>query len=284
MMNRQKTTRLTLFFFVTYSAVYGQIQVIHSPVSRSDIQFGAYSKRFTDPLSFTNNQAALASPGKAGVGVYSEERFLLRDLRTSGIAVSLPGYHGGLGLQMIYFGSGDYDEAQFGFAYARLLGAAVSLGVQFNYYSVHISGYGNTGTVSAAIGVLFHPSDKVHIGFQVNNPAGARFRNSREKLATVIRAGIGYEISGQLLSGMEIIKEENKPVNVQAGFHYAFAKKVFLKVGVSSSAAAPFCGAGLFWDDFRLDIHVSYQYQPGLTPGFQLVYYFKNEREKQQAL
>ncbi len=269
---RKKLLQLALFLLnINWCAA----QIIHSPIKANYIQTGAYSNNFTDAFSFTNNQAALISQKETSAGIYSERRFSLQELSNYTAAIAIPTNAGGFGIQTNYFGFSDYNESQIGIAYAKKLGRFINIGVQFNYYSIHISEYGNANTTNFEIGFIIHPTEKITAGFHVYNPIGGDFgKNTNEKLASIYNAGLGYEASSQVFISAEIIKEENKPVNVNAGLQYIFAKQFFARMGIVTESTSPYIGFGLHWKEFRLDATVSYHPQLGFTPGLLFIYDF----------
>jgi hypothetical protein len=272
---RKKLLQLALFLLIIDRC---EAQIIHSPVRANYIQIGAYSNNFTDAFSFINNQAALISQKQISAGVYSERRFSLQELSNYTLAIAVPTDVGGFGLQANYFGFSDYNESQLGIAYAKKLGQLISIGVQFNYYAIHISEYGNTSAVNFETGFIIHPTEKIAIGFHVYNPVGGNFgKNINEKLASIYNIGVGYEASQQVFVSAEIIKEENKPVNVNAGLQYVFAKQFFARAGIITESTSPYFGFGLHWAAFRIDATVSYHQQLGFTPGFLIIYEFKKK-------
>jgi hypothetical protein len=251
-------------------------QIVHSPVRAHYVQLGTYSKEFCDVFSFTNNQAALSALKTACAGVYGEQRFLLKEASMYSMAVAVPAAGGCFGLQANFFGFSDYNESQIGMAYGKHLGKMADIGVQFNYYDVRITGYGSTEAVNFEVGAIFHLSEKFHLGLHAYNPVGGKFRkNTTEKLASVYALGAGYDASKQVFITAEIIKEENKPVSINAGLQYVFAKQFFARTGIESEPSSPYAGVGLLWNLFRLDVSVSYHLQLGFTPGMVLIYYFK---------
>jgi hypothetical protein len=256
----------------------GHAQTVHSPIEAHYVQLGTYSKQFCDVFSFTNNQAALSYLKTASAGVYGEQRFLLKETSMYSLAIALPAAGGGFGFQANYFGFSDYNESALGIAYGKHLGKMADIGAQFNYYNVRIAGYGSAGTVNFEAGAIFHLSEKFHLGLHVYNPVGGRFgKNTDEKLASIYTMGTGYEASKQAFISMEIIKEENKPVNISAGLQYVFAKQFFARAGIESGPSSFYAGIGLLWDVFRLDIAVSYHPQLGFAPLMVLVYHFNKE-------
>jgi len=263
-------------------SLQGTAQAVHSPVRAHYVQLGTYSKEFCDVFSFTNNQAALSSIKTASAGVYGEQRFSLKEASMYSLAFSLPTVAGGFGLQTDYFGYSDYNESQSGIAYGKHLGKFADIGVQFNYYNVRIAGYGNAGTVNFEAGAIFHLSEHFHFGLHAYNPVGGKFgKNAAEKLASVYTIGAGYEASKLVFISAEIIKEENKPVNINAGLQYVFAKQFFARAGIESEPSSLYAGVGFSWNLFRLDISANYHTQLGFTPGMLLIYYF-NKKENQK--
>ena len=273
--------RLYLLFLLLPLVKFLQAQTAHVPVSASDFRLTAYGKRFTDPLSFTANQASLISINSGGAALYSEQRFLTEGLNLSEVDISLPGKVEGFGLQVSYFGITEYHESQFGLAYARSLGKEISLGIQFNYAAFHAAGYKSENMLVAQAGALFYPAPGVCMGFQVYVPAGVSLgKDKNEQMGSRYRGGIGYEMSDQMLAVLEIGKEENRPLDVRVGIQYAFNRQLFLKTSFSTGVLSPSGGAGLAWKNMRLDIAVCYHAQLGFTPCLTAICSFINTKEK----
>jgi len=250
-------------------------QIVHSPVRAHYVHATTYSKAFADAFSFTDNQAELSSYQSINIAVYSEQRFLLKETSLYSLAVTFPFSSGGMGLQANYFGYSDYNESEIGIAYGKVLGKMVDIGVQFNYYHVLIANYGSMSTVNFELASMFHVTERIHLGIHAYNPVGGKFgKATGEKLASLYNIGLGYEASKQVFVSAEIAKEENKTVNVNAVLQYIFAKQFFARAGVETQTASPYAGIGLLWNNFRIDIAVSYHPQLGFTPGFLMMYQF----------
>jgi len=205
----------------------------------------------------------------------------LEELNFYLFALSFPAVSGAIGMQMNYFGFAGYNESKLGIAYGKRLGKIVDIGIQFNYNLFHISGYGNTGIINEEVGILFHPDEKINIGLHVYDPFGGAFKkNIGERLASEYQFGIGYEASQQVCVHVEIIKEENKPVYVNTGLQYIFSKQFFAGMGIETSTAAPYGGAGLRWRNLRIDLTVSYHLQLGFTPGLAVFLESKNKKQE----
>lgn len=269
-----------LLLLIIASAITCSGQHLRRPVAVPYTGLGAYSINHADVFSFTANQASLAQLKNAGIAVYGERRFLLSELNNYTAAAGLPTQSGNFGLKAGYYGFTDYNETQLGLAYGRKLGSKMDIGAQFNYNGIHIAGYGNATAISFEIGTVLHLTDKLHAGIHVNNPVGGKFgKEQEEKLSSVYTAGIGYEASDKFFISAEIIKEEDQPVNVNAGLQYKFLPQLLARVGMSTATSTGWTGIGLSWKSFRVDITAAYHPELGITPGLLLLFNFKKSEK-----
>ncbi|HMP88425.1 MAG TPA: hypothetical protein PKE63_14190 [Lacibacter sp.] len=251
-------------------------QTIRQPLVSTYPAMGAYSRNKVDAFSFIINPAALANLKQAGAGVYAERRFLLSALTQYTAAAGMTTSSGNFGLQADYFGSTNYNETQLGLGYARSLGSKVDVGVKFNYYNLRIPAYLTASTFHFEAGVVMHLSEQMHAAFSVYNPVGGVInKTADEKIASVYRGGLGYEVSDRFFIMAEVIKEERKNVGLNAGFEYTVARQLLLRGGVNTVTAQPFFGAGLRMGTLRVDLASYWHPQLGVTPALMLLFDFK---------
>ncbi len=273
-------TRILLFalFIISFNQLWAQS--LRYSLAQPYISLSAYSVQQNDALSFTGNQAALATTKYAGIGVFGEQRFMLKETSAYTLAAAVPTRLGNFGIQINYAGFKNFRENKIGLAYARKLGKLVDVGVQFNYYGYSIPSYGKASAINFEIGAMFHLTDKLNAGIHVYNPVGGRLgKNSQEKIASAYKIGLGYDASDKFFISSEIIKEEDKAMNVIAGLQYQFAKQFFAKAGFVSESASFYAGAGVGWKNLRLDISSSYHPQLGFSPGILFIMHFKSKAE-----
>ncbi|MES2850756.1 MAG: hypothetical protein V4685_16980, partial [Bacteroidota bacterium] len=132
-------------------------------------------------------------------------------------------------------------------------------------------------TINFEIGALVHLTDKLNAGLHVYNPVGGKFSKTDEKLTSAYKVGLGYDASEKFFISAELVKEEDFPVNMNAGFQYQFAKQFFARGGISSANSVAYGGLGLSWSNLRLDISASYHQQLGVSPGLLLIYNLKSK-------
>lgn len=255
-------------------------QSLRYSLAQPYISLSAYSQKQNDPLSFTGNQAALTRTKHAGIGVFGERRFMLKETSVYTLASSLPTRLGNFGIYVNYAGFKNFRENKIGLAYARTLGKLIDVGVQFNYYGYSISTYGKASAINFEIGAIMHLTDKLNAGVHVYSPVGGKLgKNREEKIASAYKAGLGYDASERFFISTEIIKEEDKAINVIAGLQYRFAKQFFARAGFISESTTAYAGAGIAWKNMRLDITTSYHPQLGFSPGILLILDFKKKDE-----
>jgi len=269
--------RNTTFYSIVFLLILSvplSAQSLRQPVSAVYLGLGAYSTQQNDVFSFTNNQAALAQVKNAGVGVYGERRFLLTETSVYSAALAIPTGMGNFGVSVKYLGFKNFNENQFGLAYGRSLGKKVDIGVQFNYYGYRVPTYNSANTVNVEIGALVHLTDQLNVGVHVYNPIGGKFSKTDEKLTSAYKVGLGYDASDKFFISTELVKEEDYPINLNAGFQYQFAGQFFARAGIASATSVSYAGVGLAWNNFRLDISGSYHPQLGVSPGLLLLMNF----------
>lgn len=258
-----------------------QAQTLKRPVAAGFAGTLAYSKQHADALSGIANQASMAGAGHFRAALYAEKRYLLREWQQMQLAAGMPLAFGQMGVHLMYSGSSGYQETQAGLAYARHLGSKLDAGVQFNYHGIGMGGiYGAASTISFEAGIIMQLSDKVHTGAHVNNPIGGKWsKNGTGKLPAVYSFGIGYDASAIFFAGMEIVKEEDQPVSIQAGFLYQPLPLLRIRAGISTATASAWMALGLQRKGWGVDITAAYHPQLGISPGILLTVSGKKRKD-----
>ncbi len=272
-----KKTKQWLFFLGLFLHLNAGAQTLRRPIAASYTGLIAYSRDHVDVFSFTANPASLAQLKNASVGVYGERRFLLKELALYTAAIGLPTRSGNFGWKAGYYGFSDYNETQLGLAYARKLGEKADAGLQFNYNGISMAGgYGNAAAMSVALGVVLHISEKLQVGIHAADPMGGKFgKDHQERLSSVYSFGAGYDASEKFFISLEIEKEEDRPVNVNAGMQYQFVPRLWVRAGIATATSSEWIGLGLMTGSFRVDVVTSFHPQLGITPGLLLLFDFK---------
>ena len=123
--------------------------------------------------------------------------------------------------------------------------------------------------------------DQNRLGIEIPNYNSANMdielsKNEEEKLTSIYSAGIGYEASEKFFISVEIEKEEDRPVNVDAGLQYKFLPQLMTRAGLSSATSTAWMGVGISIRSFRIDAAASYHPHLGITPGLMFLFNFRS--------
>ena len=255
-------------FYLSAADVNGQSA--SSSLSFAERGPGAFSKNFTDILCLANNPAASTGSEGFSAGIYSERRFMFKELSQYNLVFAHSTTHANIGVKLHYSGFSDYNESSASLSYSRDLGK-LRVGIRFNYHKISISGYGSVSTYSADMSVIWQLTEKLRAGIQAINPIPVPFGlDKTEQYASLYKLGIGYEISDKCFLGGELYKETGKTVNVQLLLQYRLAGRLSFRGGLNTSVGQPFVGLEWFLKDLRLGIDGSYHPDLGFTPALMI--------------
>lgn len=260
-------------YWVCWCLVWGagvQAQTVLPPDMLVSLGLEGYHPGFQDVFSPGQN-AALLARARTGWALYSEKRFLVRELNSMVMAGSLRHHqHSGTGLEFFYMGNGSFQSVQAGITHGRTLGA-VDIGVGLQYTSIAAAGYGHDGTVHSVLAIAWPVTDHIYTGLQLSNFLGGSFRKRPgERLARIASWGIGYALSPQLALVFLMQKCESRPVSFTGALSYRLPGQWQVRAGFDSGRQVPWISAG--WQKKRLQVIVSIAVHArlGITPGLQL--------------
>lgn len=258
-------------------AVTGISVAQNSPVGARSAALGNSSVSLSDVWSSYNNQAGLAWLKNIEAGAFYENRFLLPELSSQGLAVAVPVKRIGCwGFNFTRFGYTQYNENKFGLAFARSFGPIFSAGIQFNLHWIHIGeGYGDLVTASGELSFQVKPLPKWVMAAHVFNPTRTPLADyTREKIPTIFRLGTSYEFHEKVLASAELQADLDFHPIFRAGVEYHIVEQLFLRIGFSSNPVSPTFGFGLQIKGFKLDAAAAWQPVLGFSPQASLSYKF----------
>jgi hypothetical protein len=247
--------------------------------------FLALSNYQADVFTARSNPAAHAGLRQTTIAAYGERRFMLQDLNLVQLSGALPTRSGNFGLHAGYFGGAGYHQSQLALAYGRQVGKGLDLGLAFHYHQLTQGAfYGNARAFTGSLGMRIHLPANMHLGISAYNPFRAAW--NQDKSATLpgrYAVGLGMDLSEKMFAGIETIKEENLPVDVQAGFHYSLLPQFFLRAGIATQTGTWLMAFGFRLPGLRFDITSSYHPQLGWSPGILLLAQWGGEEESPQT-
>jgi len=272
-MNLRGLIVIFLFVFSTKCLAVGELNVVGARAAGMAFSSVALS----DEWSAFNNPGGLAYARKFAAGIYFENRFLVKEISIKALVVTIPAWKGTFGLILMQNGFSLYSEIKGGVTYGMSLGKHFSVGVQLNCLRIsQAEGYGNKNDFSFELGVQYIASDHLTLGVHIINPIETRIsKNSPERLPAMIRLGLLWKISEDLLTTIETEKDLlHKPV-LRTGIEYHLSKPLFARAGIATNPTTFTFGAGLEIGAFRLDLASGYHLVLGYSPQASITYRFK---------
>lgn len=252
------------------------LAVENYPVGARSAGMANASVVLNDIWSAYHNQAGMAFFENPVVGFYFERRFSQKELSLASVAGAYPVLNGVIGLNLTYWGYENFSTSKFAVSFSKKLGERFSAGMQFDYVNTYLSEeYGNKGSVIAEAGIRAEPIDNLFIGAHIYNPTRAKLAYyDDERLPTIMRLGMGYRFSEQVLINLETEKNINEKIVFKTGLEYKYMEKLFLRIGVASDPVISTFGLGYAMNNIIVDLAFSRHPDLGQIPHFSVNYSF----------
>ncbi len=236
------------------------------------LALGGCGLTFTDVHAAWSNPAGLAEVQTLSASAYTEQRFLLSELRAVGAAVAVPAGAGAFALTTGFFGFSAYSEQRLGLAYARRLFEGLHVGGQFIGLNTSIEGYGSRFLLTFELGVHGRISRVLWLAARVLGPVRVAIRPD-QYLPTALHFGLRYEVATTVHLLAELEKDIRFPARVRTGLEYRPVSALHLRLGLATQPSLVTFGAGYHLRaGVRVDVAVQYHQFLGFSPAVGLVY------------
>lgn len=234
-----------------------------------------------DVWAVFNNPAAYSGMKYSSVGIYYENRFLMKETGYGSLAFAAPLFGGNIGFGFSHFGYSLFQSDKVALGYSQQLFKFFSLGLQVNYFSLRQTEYyGNLNAMTFEAGIMSKPNDKLSIGVYVFNPINlSYYEDSDIKMPITLRLGFSYLFSKSLLLSLETGKSINGYTPAfRSGIEYNINNQFSVRTGVALSPMEYSFGLGYnsFFSKNKLGFDLAYAYHEvlGSTPKLSITYEF----------
>jgi len=235
---------------------------------------GNASVALNDGWAMGNNVASLGQLTEPFVGVYAENRYLIRALSTAVLTAAAPlgglrdgkARNGVVGVEVQRFGDKLYSEQRIGTGYGYR-GGLFSIGARVDVLQVSIEGLGSRRSVAVSVGGQAEVVPKrLYFGaylYNLNQTKLAQYDD--ERVPTVLKAGLSYRPADKVLLNVETEKDVDQPADFKAGLEYQAVEALAVRAGFSSLSEQTTGGVGLRAGQFRIDYAAAWQARLGLS-------------------
>lgn len=222
----------------------------------------------TDVWATHLNQAGLAGVTAFEGGVFYNNQFGISELGTGGLTLATKLGKGGIGVDFQSFGYSAFRQSDAGISYGMALGSQLNVGIRMGYRQIRLGGtYGQVGVLTVEGGFQFALNEDLVISGHLSNPQRSQVvEDGIEKLPSVIRTGIRWDIAEALNLNAEVRKDVNYPAAVIVGIEYNLIEGMYVMGGAGSGPDQFAFGAGYAWKGFRADLAAAYHQVLGFSP------------------
>ncbi|ALW83654.1 hypothetical protein AUC43_00155 [Hymenobacter sedentarius] len=244
--------------------------------------------------SMGNNVAGLSEIQQPTVGFYAENRYFSSALNVGALTVALPlgrplgavaaadgasptptvvppaqaawARNGVVAFEAQRFGGQLYNETRVGAGYGYRFGQ-ISLGGRVDLLQVSIEGLGSRrvvlGTLGGQIEVV---PQRLSFGASLYNLGQTKLASYQdERVPTVLKAGLAYRPSSQVLLVVETEKDVERAANFKAGLEYRPVPVLAARLGLASLTEQASAGIGVLAGAFQIDYAAAFQQALGFS-------------------
>lgn len=222
----------------------------------------------TDPFVTATNPAVMSETERFSAGIYTEKKFLLKELMIVGFAARGKLDNNWVSLSAFHFGGASYNERQVGLGVGRSLGK-MSIGMHVAVFSTRINNRQVLSTVQTIVASIWKIHPDVYSSVRIRNIDRLFFAGSKNQyqVAAAFNAGVGYNSSKTVYVGMEFEKESNRSFEVIGILRFEVSEHYFFKGTWNSATHQPRVSAGWLAKKIHVEAGVEYHMVLGITPS-----------------
>ncbi|WP_210516470.1 hypothetical protein [Hymenobacter terricola] len=244
--------------------------------------------------SMGNNVAGLSELQRPTVGFYAENRYFSSALNVGALTVALPlgrtavpttavmpgaegaapapaaartwARNGVVAFEAQRFGGTLYNETRLAAGYAYRFGQ-ISLGGRVDMLQVSIEGLGSRRVVLGTLGGQIEiVPQRLSFGASLYNLSQTKLASYQdERVPTVLKAGLAYRASSQVLLVVETEKDVERDANFKAGLEYRPVPVLVARLGLASLTEQASAGIGVVAGALQIDYAASFQQALGFS-------------------
>lgn len=242
------------------------------PIGAKSWGIGNATAALADRNSIFSNPAGLGFLKENFASASYHARYNIAGLQTLSLSGNYNTKFANIGLGIERFGDKLYNEQKLGLALGKSMNR-VSLGLKVSYFQVAMETFASKNTLLTEFGVMTKFSSKVQMGFHAYNLTGAKLFASQH-IPTVLRLGLSYAPTKQILLVAEVEKDIELPTLIKAGLEYQIVKNFYLRTGLTSKLNNAHFGFGFqskqFIFDYALSSHSALGFSNHLSISYQI--------------
>ncbi len=229
---------------------------------------GGTSSTLVDGWSIFNNIGALGALEQSSGMLSYQNRYDISAFQVVGGGYVQHTRPFNAGVSFFRFGDDLFNQQKMSLAIGNSFDqVSLGLGVSFVQYS--IESLGNQQAIVLEFGGLAALTEELTLGAHAYNITQSRL-SDEETLPTVLKAGLAYTPTSDLLISVEVQKDLDFDAILRAGLEYEIVKHVWIRTGFGTEPFKSAFGAGWQWKSFVIDYAFNDQTDLGAIHEFSL--------------
>ena len=238
------------------------------PTGARSMGMGNAHVTLADSWTLFNNIGGLGRLSATQAMFSYDHRLGMNELTTLAAGLALVQDWGNLGVNVSHYGGTLFNQQNLGIGFSNTLGIA-SFGVKLNYFQTNIEGFGRSASPVIEFGGVAELGPQLFFGAHVYNVGRAKLSKlSGEYLPTVIKAGLSYRPTENLMVNVEAEKEVLLDPIFKAGLEYNIKDRIWARTGFNTQPNNLFFGIGFKPRKYRIDYAMGQNYRLGFTHHF----------------
>ncbi len=252
---------------------------IENPVGAAAAGMGGTSRLSTDVWSFYNNVAGMSNFPTLQFGVYSENKFAIKDLNRGGAAVVFPFSSYAVGVGFSKMGNSDLNTSLYGVGVSKKLAPGFTCGIKLNYIQTYMGQQNGTyQNVFFDAGIMYTINKDFTGAFHVSNPNRVKLSEvTNNRLPGSATLALGYKISNKVRINTEGVNDLDHGFRFRGGVSYQPNSKYIFRMGLSTGVFNGTFGFGYKYHKINLDVASVYDINLGFSTQLSFRFAFDKE-------
>ena len=214
---------------------------------------GGASLTLADEYSLFNNIGALGRLENHSIFAGYQNRYNVTEFQVIGGGAVYTHPLGNVGAGYYKFGDELFSEQRLHLAIGNQI-QMISLGLGIDIIQYHVESVGTKQAVAITFGGMAEITPQLSFGAHIFNMTQAALDPELdEPLPTVMKAGMAYKPSGELILSLEVEKDLDFDEVIKAGIEYQIIERVFFRTGITTRPFVSAFGIGFHPKKLKFD-------------------------------
>ena len=255
--------RLLLITILIVYSFKGFSQFDGSSTSIISLSGLAYQNIEQDVFSSMNIISSISTIKKKQVGIYSENRFMIKGLAKVQGVLTIPSKKSGFGMQVEYQGINNMNFAGIAAGYGMQISKMTSAGLKIETGRSTFPSGNTIYMIGYQAGIKVNASEKTQLGFHITRRSFPSVTKAiKQNGVYIIHAGIGHTVNEILYLSCEMIKAKNFKPTISPFLKWQMTEKIHAHFGMLEPLNIGYIGLG--WKAHKKNIILSFASHPHL--------------------